>query len=180
MNIEKQMQDLQKLSVKITREKQDMEKIVSKIEELLNTKLQSFFKVYDDFSKQQKKIEDSIKDLQVTKDNGNINGVVIDYITFSQILNAICYGIRDEELYTKLIIMGKDQEAKQQKFTLEEVSPNDQKIETETETDTDTENEFDINKVKDLGFTEISNEEVNDIISNVVGNLLMNYIKNKR
>lgn len=174
MSIEKQIQDLQKLSKDITKEKQDIESIAFEMEKVINSKLEGFLKIYADFLKRQKQLENSIEDLKTTNTKDNINGVVIDYVTFSQILNAICYGIRDEDLYTKLIIMGKDQENKQQKFTLEEVQPL-----KEISSNDETEKEFDSDKLKDLGFTEISNESIDDIMSSIFGNILMEYIKNK-
>lgn len=174
MSIEKQIQDLQKLSKDITKEKQDIESIAFEMEKVINSKLEGFLKIYADFLKRQKQLENSIEDLKTTNTKDNINGVVIDYVTFSQILNAICYGIRDEDLYTKLIIMGKDQENKQQKFTLEEVQPL-----KEISSNNETEKEFDSDKLKDLGFTEISNESIDDIMSSIFGNILMEYIKNK-
>ncbi len=175
MSIEKQIQDLQKLSKDIAKEKQDIESIAFEMEKVINSKLEGFLKIYADFLKRQKQLENSIEDLKTTNTKDNINGVVIDYVTFSQILNAICYGIRDEDLYTKLIIMGKDQENKQQKFTLEEVQPL-----KEISSNDETEKEFDSDKLKDLGFTEISNESIDDIMSSIFGNILMEYIKNKK
>lgn len=113
MSVNEQIERINQLFEELKGEKRDLELSIFEAEKSINSRTLEYMKKFDQFYKEKKKLEELIeKQESVQAEDNNKDGILIDYITFSHILNAVSYGIRDEELYNKLLVMGVDNDLK--------------------------------------------------------------------